>query len=389
MPQRNVSIRRLLTTALFVCLAGVIALVSGCDLFAKKEPDLPYIPLPSPSTLPERSGGETLSIEGEAITIADMVPAAIASVHPDTAAKLTYDQFYGIMKPVLTKLVNDRIAECVIYHAARKGLDSDLAEDRLEPYIDAEVSKFTARHNGDYSAAEKELASMRLTWQSFRDLQKRRILIQMYVQKEGGEIKPVTHNDLVAFYDSIKDELYATPGAIVFRIIDIQPDQLQLADPNQDRLEAAKETAAYVVARARSGEDFGSLAKTYSSDFSRESGGLWNPVEPGSLAPPYDLIEKAVATMEPNDICDPIQTKGHIFVVRLEKKQMRTYKPFEEVQADVEKRMDKDRWNKRMNAAMQKRYDIGKVGNIGTFVDACISATYETMRKLPQTPGGR
>jgi parvulin-like peptidyl-prolyl isomerase len=384
MPQRTVSMRGLLTTALFVCLAGVITFVSGCGMFAKKEPDLPYIPLPSPSTLPPRSGGETLSVEGEAITVADMVSAAEAAVHPKTAS-LTFDQFSSIVKPRLTEMVNDRIAEIVIYHAAKKGLDTDVTDDRLEPYIDAEVSKFTAKYNGDYSAAEKELAANKMTWQSFRDHQKRRILTMIYVQKEAGDTKPVTHNDLVAYYDTIKDSLYATQGAIVFRIIDVQPDQLQLLDPNQDRLEAAKETAAYVVAMARGGEDFGSLAKTYSSDFSRNSGGLWEPVEPGSLAAPYDLIEQAITKMEPNDISDPIQAKGHIFIVRLEQKQSRAYKPFEEVQADVEKRMAGNRWSKTMDSVMRKRFDISKLGNVESFVDTCVSATYEDMRRSPQT----
>jgi hypothetical protein len=385
MPKKALSIHGLLTTALFVCLAAVIAFVSGCDLFAKKEPDLPYVPLPSPSTLPGRSGGDTLSVEGEAITIADMVSSATTLVRPETAS-LKYDQFHSILKPRLTEMVNSRIAEIVIYHEAKKGLDTDIAEERLEPYVDAEVSKFTAKYNGDYSAAEKELAAMKLTWQSFRDLQKRRILIQIYVQKQVGDPKPVTHNDLIAFYDSIKDGLYATPGALVFRIIDIQPDQLRLSDPNQDRLEAAKATAAKIVASARGGGDFCSLVKTYSSDLGMDSCGLWNPVEPGlgSLAAPYDVIEQTIIKMEPNSISDPIPAKGHVFVVKLEKKQMRSYKPFEEVQADVEKRMDKDRWSKLMDSVMRKRYDISKVGNIDAFVDACVSATYETMRASPQ-----
>jgi parvulin-like peptidyl-prolyl isomerase len=378
MAQTAKRIRKIARIAMIALLAMGLTLAAGCGLFKKEESDLPYVPLPDPTTLPAPSGGNTLSVDGEPITVAEIVDVAVNQLRPE-AATLGAAQFRALLKPRLTKIVHSRITEIVVYQEARKDFDSTM-DDRLNQAVETEIQRFAANYGGDYAAAEKELASRKLTWKSFRELQKKQILTQVYIQKEIGDPQPVTHNDLVAFYDSIKDEAYLTRGNLQFSIIDIRPEAIELADPNHDRTQAAKTLADDVATWARGGQDFAFLAKRYSSDPSREFGGLWSPVEPGSMAPPYDLIERAATDMEPNSIAGPIAAGGHFFIVRLEKKQIKAYKPFGEVQRDVEKRMDEDRREKTFDAVIKKRLDLTKVGDIDTFVEACLLATYNQMK---------
>jgi parvulin-like peptidyl-prolyl isomerase len=385
---RNKTDSRIWMTAATAALAVILAVQSGCGLFKKKEPDLPYVPLPDPTTLPAPSGGNVLSIDGEAVTVAEMADAMRSLLRPE-AGRLEYDQFSLVVKPRVTKIVHSRVAEIVVYHEARKDFDTAM-DDKLDQAVETEVRRYIARFNGDSSAAEKELADKRLTWTTFRDLQKRQILTQVYVQKQVGDPKTVTHNDLVSFYESIKDEIYLTPGMLQFRVVDIRADQVTLADPNQDRSEAARNMAEEVAIRARSGYDFAELAKQYSSDPSKDFGGLWNPVEPGSLAPPYDAIEKAAMAMEPNATSEPIAVGSHFFVIKVEKKQIRGYKPFEEVQRDVEARLESDRREKTFDSIMQKRLDLARIGDVTAFVDAVTLATYNELKQpLPPSAGVR
>jgi len=361
-----------------VLLTVMLLFISGCGLFKKNEPDLPYVPLPDPTMLPAPSGGNTLSINGEPITVAEIVDAARTLIRPGGPVP-EYTQFETVMKPRLARLVNSRVAEIVVYQEAMKGFDSSF-EDRLDQAVETEVQRYVARFGGDYAAADRNLAERKLTWKAFRNLQKRQIMTQVFMQKEMGDPKPITHNDLVTFYDTIKDEVYKVPGVLQFRLIDIQPDAIELSDPNQNRLDAAAALAVEVAIRARAGYNFEALAKRYSNDHRREFGGLWNPVEPGSLALPYGVIEQAVMDMEPNDVAGPLPSADHFFIVKLEKKQLRGYKPFEEVQQDVHRRLEQDRLEKTYDAVMLKRLDMTKVGDIDSFVSACVRATYEDMR---------
>jgi parvulin-like peptidyl-prolyl isomerase len=387
MPQKTMN-RRVWTTAAVAVLATILAMESGCGLFKKKEPDLPYIPLPDAASLPASSGGNVLSVDGEPIPVADIVDATKTILRPE-AGTLEYSQFAPAVRPRVVKIVHSRIAEIVVYHEAKKDFDSSM-DDKLNQAVETETRRFAARFNGDYSAAEKELADKKLTWQTFRDLQKKQILTQVYVQKQVGEPKPITHNDLVSFYDTIKGEVYYSPGALQFRMVDIRVDTVTLTDPNQDRTQAARALAEEVSIKARSGYDFAELAKRYSSDPSKDFGGLWSQVEPGSLARPYDSIDKAVMEMEPNTTSSPIEAPGHIFVIRLEKKEPKGYKPFQDVQLDVERRLEDDRREKNFDSIMRKRLDLAKIGDVSAFVDACVLATYEDLKRaLPPSAGTR
>jgi parvulin-like peptidyl-prolyl isomerase len=385
MPENKTS--GLWKTAAIAILASVLAFESGCGLFKKKEPDLPYVPLPEPTSLPAPSGGNVLSVDGEAVTVAEIVDATKTILKPE-AATIPYEQFHNAIRPRVMKIVHSRIAEIVVYHEARKDFDSAM-DDKLDQAVETEMRRYAARFNGDYSAAENDLASKRLNWQTFRELQKKQILTQVYVQKQIGEPKTVTHNDLVAFYETIKADVYYSPGALQFAVVDIRPEAVLLAEPNQNRLEAAKAVADEVAIKARAGYDFAELAVLYSNDASKEVGGLWNPVEPGSLAAPYDAIEKAAAGMEPNSTSEPIAAAGHFFVIKLVRQEPKGYRPFEEVQRDVEERLDNDRREKSFDTIMRKRLDLAKLGDINAFVDACVLATYENMKKALPAGSGR
>jgi hypothetical protein len=186
----------------------------------------------------------------------------------------------------------------------------------------------------------------------------------------------------------MKDEFFARPAMIKFRLIDIQPANLEVSNPNKDRLELAKELAYKLLERIEAGEDFGELAKQYSHGHMRELGGLWKPVQPQSLAAPYDVLAAEAQKTEAGQIAGPIETSGHVFIMKLEEKQIEGYEPFENVQQKVEEKIIFDRRNKVFNKLYSILIEQAKFGKTGEFINFCLEKIYQmSNEEKTQDPG--
>ena len=169
----------------------------------------------------------------------------------------------------------------------------------------------------------------------------------------------------------------AVPIAGKFRLIDIQPAKLEVSNPDKDRWELARELAYRLLARIEAGEDFGELAKQYSHGYMREFGGLWKPVQPQSLASPYDVLAAVAKKTEAGRFAGPIEVPGHIFLMKLEEKQSEGYEPFENVQEKVEEKIIFDRQNKVFNRLYAILIEQAKFGETGEFINFCLGKIYQ------------
>lgn len=88
--------------------------------------------------------------------------------------------------------------------------------------------------------------------------------------------------------------------------------RVNLSEENQ---RAARERAQEVTRRARSGQDFATLAAEYSDDpGSRESGGVLGTFPVDKLSPQF---QAALRDLEPGDVTDPIEGAAGWFVLKL------------------------------------------------------------------------
>jgi parvulin-like peptidyl-prolyl isomerase len=168
---------------------------------------------------------------------------------------------------------------------------------------------------------------------------------------------------------------------MTFRLIDIRPARLKVADPNEDRQRLAKELADQLLARIQSGEDFGELAKQYSHGHRGEFGGLWKPVHPKSLAVPYDRLAVEAENMEPGQIAKPIAAKDRIFIMKLEEKQSAGYEPFEKVQSQVENKIIIDRQDEAFNRLKARLMRQAELGRTDEFVDFCLAKIHRMSKQ--------
>ena len=237
--------------------------------------------------LPDVSGGFVLSVAGEPIT-ADEVMGPVFERLAQLAARSDFERFRTLASPAIQQVLTARISNAVLYSKAKEEFGENAAE-QLDKAAQAEVQKFVVSFGGDYAKAEQSLKQMGLDWGSFEEFQKKRIMSQSYIAQQMPQEDMVTYSELVAMYDRIKDELYTTVGGCQFQLIDIQPAKL-VADAGKSGYEAARELAEEIINRHRSGEDFGELAKQYSHGHRKAFGGLWEPVQPQSLAVPFNLL---------------------------------------------------------------------------------------------------
>lgn len=341
------------------------------ELLEAREPNIDW------RTLPRPSGGLALSIDSEAIT-ADEIINPVRQQIGEIAGQTDYEQFRQKVKPMLGSVLIQKIGDIRLYEKAKAALPENVNEEIIDKIIEQEIQRFIAQYGGDYAAAEKVLKSMGTTWKDFYQFQRRALLVQSFVSEEIKVDKPVTHSELLEYYNRMKDEYFAKEGQLEFRLIDLEVEKFADANnPGAGAEQKAKELADQLSKRIKSGEDFGELAKQYSNDEAAKNGGLWKPIRQGSLAEPYDAIEKTIETMDVGQTSEPVAERGHIFIVKLENKQASSCKPFEEVQGDVEARMMYEKRKERVDDMMEKIISQVDLSYAEGFLEYCTQKAWQ------------
>jgi len=380
----------------------MLLLIGGCQGSGKSgltEAELERTALAQKIELAEASGGLVLMVGGETVTSDEIIKSPVE--HNETVVSLAEhlkpiaqtsepEQFKSQARGQVEEILTAKILNILLYQDAKRQAGKNI-EEGLEKAAEREWRKFVLKYGGDQAKADEALKQMGTDEKSFRQEQKKLILIQSHIASNMADNRPVTYHELTECYNEMKDEFFARPAMIQFRLIDIQPAKLEVSNPNKDRQELAKELVYKLLERIKAGEDFGELAKQYSHGYMREFGGLWKPVKPGSLAAPYDVLAAEAKKTEAGQVAGPIETPGHIFIMKLEEKQLEGYEPFENVQRKVEEKIIFDRRNKVFNKLYSILIEQAKFGKTGEFINFCLEKIYkqETGDRKQETEGKR
>lgn len=341
--------------------------------------------------LVEASGGFVLIVGGETVTSDEMIesPAELGGMfvlpieHFKPIAQISeLEQFKEGVRGQFKEILTTKISSILLYQQAKREAGKNI-EEALEKQVEKALREFVLAFGGDQIKADEALQQRGMDWKSFREHQRRLILIQWYVTSQLPNNRPVTYRELMDSYNEMKDEYFARPAMIQFRLIDIQPAKLKVWAPNEYR-GLAKKLATRLLERIQSGKDFGELAKQYSHGPMREFGGLWQPVQPGSLASPYDMLAAEAENTEPGQIASLIVTPEHVFIMKLEEKQSAGYELFGKVQRRVREKIILDRRDEvvdRVNAGLMQQVELSKTDD---FIDFCLEKIYQ-MRDQPVT----
>ena len=377
-------------------LLWVLSLVGGCDDSTKrlKNSELERAAIAQKIELVEAAGGLVLMVGGDTLTSDEVINSRTVldgkvttpiDYFKPIAQEVNIQLFKERAEKLFEQILMDRISNIVLYQYAKRQAGKNIDEG-LEQAAQSEYRRFILGFGGDQAKADETLEQRGLNRERYMERVKRDILIRSYVTTRLPDNRPITHRDLLDGYDEMKDQSFARMARIRFRLIDIQPDKMEMTDPNQDPQQLAEELAGRLLARIESGEDFGALAKEYSHGPMKTFGGLWRPM-PTSLRAPYDVLAAAAEDMTQGGIAGPIKAEGHIFIMKLEEKQDAGYEPFEAVQERVRERIIQQRRNEALAPLYARIKRQAKMGRTDEFIEFCMEKIYRMSRSQQQQPG--
>jgi parvulin-like peptidyl-prolyl isomerase len=369
--------------------------MAGCDSgkAGPTDAELDRIALAQKIELVKAEGGLALVIGGETVTSDEIIGSQtqlgrlviIPRDYFGPRAKANdLDKFKSLASPELEEIVMDRISNMLLVQHARRKAGPNV-DEALNKAAESELRKFVLQFGGNEVKADDELKRLGMDRDSFKESRKRKLLVDWYLGSQLVDSRPVTYRELADTYDKMKDKYFAREARITFRLIDIRPDMLEVPAPTRDSGQFARELAGTLLERIRSGEDFAELAKQYSHGHRRSLGGLWQPVQPESLAPPYNVLVAETDKIEPGQVAGPIIVAGRVFIMKLEAKQAVGYEPFEdaEVQRIVERIVLLDRQDSAQGRLKAKLQEEARLGRADEFVDFCLEKIH-TLSRQPQ-----
>jgi len=376
MKMKNIAIS-ILTVLAVACFAGCSESNKQRDVDEKILQKIDPSAAAAKVNTPAPAGGLVLSFESTVIT-ADEIIAPVREHLAELAAESDYETFSKTAKSILSSVLLQKITDIKLYQKAKAALPENVDQAVIDKIVEQEVQRFIARYGGNYATAEQMLKKMGTNWPEFYKQQRRAILVQSFVSDEVKIEKPITHSELLAYYNSIKNEYYTKEAFIEFRMIDLNVDKfIDANDANVNPEWKAVVLANKLIEKIKNGADFAELAKQYSDDITAKDGGLEKPVRPGSLAEPYNAIETAAENMTVGQVSEPIIAEGHIFIVKLESKQAGSCEPFEKVQTEVEGRFVLTRRQKMVDDMIKKVVSQIDLSYADDFLDFCVNKAYE------------
>ncbi len=372
-------------------------LLGGCDGGKSRltDAELERRTLTQKIELVEAAGGFVLMVGGETLTSDEIIDsrtrlnglfASPKEYFRPIAQANELEQFKERAKGQLEEVLMAKISNILLYQHAKRQAGGNI-DEALDKAAENEYRKFVLNFGGDQARADDELKRRLMDKKSFKEQAKKDMLIYEYRRSKLPMNRPVTYHELMDCYNRIKDKYFARASKIRFRLIDIQPAKLEVEDPNEDRWQLGKERANKLLELIKSGEDFSELAKQYSHGDWKDFGGLWRSVQPSSLAEPYDILAVEADKMEPGDVAGPIVTKQHIFIMKLQEKQIAGYEPFEDVQDLVKERVLLDRQGEvidKLNAEIRQE---AKLSRTDKFVDFCLEKIYRISNTSDEISG--
>ncbi len=334
----------------------------------------------------DSKGEPILIVSGQKITPNEILnePISIANsfITPSEFLKpensIEFEQNKAKIREDLLIIVQNKIMYILLRKSAEKQF-GDKLDESLDKAVDSEIRRVDQQFGGDQVKADEAIKTKWKNRDNYKKELKREILKQWYLSAQQTSDSFFSYRELRKQYDKMKEENFAITPMIEFQLIDIVPDKLETTDPNQNREKYAEKLADEISTRLKSGEDFNDLARQYSQGHRKQFGGHWDPLNPDSLAAPYDTIAKAAKNMNTGEISQPIKTGSHIFIFKLEDKREGGYEPFEKVQVQVKQALQSEQTK---NKALEKldesvMYQM-KQDETNAFIDFCLDKIYKT-----------
>lgn len=234
-------------------------------------------------------------------------------------------------REILDELIVIRLLE---QEAARRGLV--ITDKRLDEAIEA----LRKRNNLTMQQFILSLAAQGLTYDEFRELYKRQMVVGALVNSEVVQKSPVTEEEAQQYFKDKRDQIETlyrelqralTPASppeeeklpeiptheTLYVGGEVRLRQIVLKIPPNAKpkdVDQVMATAKKIYTEAMTGADFSKLAKEYSQDSSKEKGGDLGFIKYNDMIP---ALQKVVQRMEEGDVTPPLRTGNAVIIFHL------------------------------------------------------------------------
>jgi parvulin-like peptidyl-prolyl isomerase len=270
-------------------------------------------------------------VNGEIITLSDFQQRQLAAAQ---AARVDPSQINDFLRQHNGKILQEAIDDVLLM---QKAADSGMKAPAQ--WIDEAIDNIRKENNltteEQFQAA---LSREGLTLEELRQNIERGIVKRYILERDVRPKAEATEAELREEYEKLKQKEFTRPATVTLQEILVRDNTGGLA------------LARQLVERARAGEDFQALARTYSSAPSRANGGDLGQIAQGDLNPD---LEKAAFSLSVGSISEPLPVEGGYRVIKVIAKTSGSTTPFEAARDKVREKLMAERFEKEYDAYME------------------------------------
>ena len=218
---------------------------------------------------------------------------------------------------ITLKVFNERLDQIPQFYRPRGGFTVEQKQKYLDDYSIEEIFYIEALSKGMENAE-----SVR---EFYRQNAERVILDKYYKEQIKDKVKP-TDAELMAFYEAHKDDFYKKSPTATLLYIETK----------------TKENAGKAYQELVGGREFVEVMNEYSTNENlKKKGGLITNIRMGGYIPNIgrsEELDSLIFAAEADDIIPPVELNDAFHIVKIAEKDMRTIRPYEEVEKDVSSR---------------------------------------------------
>lgn len=277
-----------------------------------------------------------VKVNGEIVTKTDLEQRQIAALRqrnpnlrPDSDAALQQ-----ALLEVTPQVIVDAVDELLIVQRGKE-LGFTMSTDQFNSILE-NIKKENKIESDEALAAALKQEGM--TMADLRKQLERTSLVQRVQQQEVMSKLQVTDTELRSYYDAHQDEFGTVPQVTLREITVAVPVDPQGINVGKD--DDAKAKAEEARGKILAGEPFPRLAADYSDSGSKANGGLVGPLSKTDLS---DDLQKAIVGLKDGGVTPVLRTSRGYQVVKVEKLQDSTVKPFEDAKNEIADKIANDK----------------------------------------------
>ena len=197
----------------------------------------------------------------------------------------------------------------------------------------------------DMETLEKEVTKTGQDFEDFKTQIRNQLLTQEVIRKEVGSRIIISHEDVVKYYESHKQE-FVRPEMVVLREIFVSTEK----KPEADIPTLRKKAEGLRDRVIKNGDDFGELAKRFSDSPTAQQGGELGSFERSKLDP---NISGKVFALNRGQMTDVIETKTGFEILQVRERYQAGEQPLDKVEPEISNRLYEQQMEPGMRAYLQ------------------------------------